>query len=109
MHPRAIGRRVQVTCDADLIRVTTTDGDVVAEHPRCWARHQTLTHPDHKQAADQMRGDFIHARATAAAASRSAAALAPDNLGIEVEQRRLDTYDRMFTLIQGGAGQQEED
>jgi transposase len=108
VHPRAIGRRVQVTCDADRIRVTTTDGDVVAEHPRCWARHQTLTHPDHKQAADQMRGDFIHAKATAAAAARTTAALAPDNLGIDVEQRQLDTYDRMFTLIQGGAGQEED-
>jgi hypothetical protein len=88
--------------------VTAEGGEIVAEHPRCWARHQTITDPDHKAAADRMRGDFIHARAAAASAARTAAALAPDNLGVEVEQRRLDTYDRMFTLIQGGAGQEED-
>jgi transposase len=108
VHPRAIGTRIQVSCDTDQIRVTTDQGEIVAEHPRCWARHQTITDPGHQQAADAMRGDFIHARATAAATARTAAALAPDDLGVEVEQRRLDTYDRMFTLIQGGAGQEED-
>jgi transposase len=103
VHPRAIGRRVQVTCDIREIRVMAGD-ELLAVHPRCWARHQTITDPAHKEAAEAMRGEAIHLRATRAT---GAAALAPDDLGVEVEQRQLDTYDRMFTLIEGGAGKED--
>ncbi|MGW3076116.1 Mu transposase domain-containing protein [Kitasatospora sp. NPDC001132] len=81
--------------------VTVTCGDeIVARHPRCCARHQSLTDPDH------MRGEVIHQQAARAAITR-AAMLAPDSLGIEVEQRELGIYDRMFTLIEGGAGKED--
>ncbi|MDU9001832.1 hypothetical protein [Streptomyces mirabilis] len=46
-------------------------------------------------------------RQAARAATARAAALAPDSLGIEVEQRELGAYDRMFTLIEGGGGKED--
>jgi helix-turn-helix resolvase-like protein len=82
---------------------------VVARHPRCWARHQTLTDPGHAEAARLLRGEVWHQQAARAATARRALALAPDNLGVEVEQRELGSYDRMFTLIEGGAGTKEAD
>ena len=119
VHPRAIGHRVTVRADNQEITVTLTDipgtstgpgaGAVVARHPRCWARHQTLTDPGHAQAARLLRGEIWHQQAARAATARRALALAPDNLGVEVEQRELDSYDRMFTLIEGGAGNEERD
>ncbi len=80
--------------------------DVVARHARCWARHQSITDPDHAAAAHILRGEVIHQKAARAATAR-AAALTPDSLGIDVEQRELGTYDRMFTLIEGGAGKED--
>ncbi|WP_371480411.1 IS21 family transposase [Kitasatospora sp. NBC_00315] len=105
VHPRAIGRTVMVRTDTEEITVTCGN-DIVARHTRCWARHQTLTDPEHAAAADIMRGEVIHQHAARAHAAR-AALLAPDSLGIEVEQRELGTYDRMFTLIEGGAGKED--
>ncbi|QEV03612.1 MULTISPECIES: IS21 family transposase [Streptomyces] len=105
VHPRVIGRTVTVHADNEEITVTCGD-DVVARHARCWARHQSLTDPDHAAAANLMRGEVIHQQAARAATAR-AAVLAPDSLGIEVEQRELGTYDRMFTLIEGGAGKED--
>lgn len=105
VHPRAIGRTVMVRTDTEEITVTCGN-DIVARHTRCWARHQTLTDPEHAAAADVMRGEVIHQHAARAHAAR-AALLAPDSLGIEVEQRELGTYDRMFTLIEGGAGKED--
>lgn len=104
VHPRAIGHRVMVRADNEEITVTCGN-DVVARHTRCWARHQTLTDPEHAAAADVLRGEVIHQQAARAATAR-AALLAPDSLGIEVEQRELRSYDRMFTLIEGGAGKE---
>jgi hypothetical protein len=86
-----------VTCDGD---------DVVARHARCWARHQSVTDPEHAAAARVLREEVWQQKAARAAAAR-AALLAPDSLGIEVEQRELGTYDRMFTLIEGGGGKED--
>jgi transposase len=105
VHPRAIGHIVTVHADTEEITVTCGD-DLVARHTRCWARHQSLTDPEHAAAARDLRGEVIHQQA-ARAATAKAAALAPDSLGIEVEQRELGTYDRMFTLIEGGGGKED--
>jgi transposase len=107
VHPRAIGRTVMVRADTEEVTVIAGN-DLVARHPRCWARHQSLTDPEHAAAARALRGEAIHQQAAHAATAR-AAALAPDSLGIEVEQRELGTYDRMFTLIEGGAGKDQEE
>ncbi|MBV6703412.1 IS21 family transposase [Kitasatospora aureofaciens] len=106
VHPRAIGRTVMVRADNEEVTVTCGN-DIVARHTRCWARHQSLTDPEHAAAADLLRCEVIHQQAAARAATARAALLAPDSLGIEVEQRELDTYDRMFTLIEGGAGKED--
>jgi transposase len=46
VHPAVVGRRVEV--HADLERVTVhCDGQLVADHDRRWARHQTISDPVH--------------------------------------------------------------
>jgi len=59
----------------------------VADHERCWTRHQTISDPAHVAAAKALR-----------AARRLAAVPAPR--GDEVEQRDLAVYDAAF----GGQG-----
>jgi hypothetical protein len=76
VHPRAIGRRVEVRMDLEEV-VVTCAGHTMARHRRSWARHRTITDPDHEQAREAMRA--------------FAAALAdPD----DVEIRDLSVYDR---------------
>jgi hypothetical protein len=60
------------------------DGALVAEHDRCWARHQTITDPEHAHAAAALRHARLHVAQPPAAT--------------EVEQRPLTDYDRMFGL-----------
>jgi transposase len=57
VHPGAVGQRVEVSADLDTVRVRRA-GVLVAEHPRCWARQQSITDPAHRQAADVMRRAF---------------------------------------------------
>jgi transposase len=54
VHPGAVGRRVEVAADLERVRVWC-DGRLVADHGRCWARHQTLSDPAHLAAAAQLR------------------------------------------------------
>ncbi|MBE3016334.1 IS21 family transposase [Microbispora sp. NEAU-D428] len=84
VHPSVIGRRVEVTADLDQVRATC-DGRLVASHQRCWAAHQTITAPEHDQAA----------RALRALARRPSP---PPAVDAEVEQRKLTDYDRLFGL-----------
>ncbi|MGI5378617.1 IS21 family transposase [Streptomyces sp. CA-251387] len=87
VHPLAIGRRIEVKADLDQV-LAFCEGTEVARHARCWARHQSLTDPTHAAAAKAGR-DRARQRPVAA-----------DQL--EVEQRSLDTYDRIFGVIDGG-------
>jgi len=106
IHPRAIGRKVAVVVTTEQI-IAYCDGHVVAEHPRCWARHQSITDPEHAAAAAAMRGE-VHRQAAQAASSRRPLAATGTGPGIEVEQRELGTYDRLFTVIDGGADTRTE-
>jgi transposase len=54
VDPAVIGRRIEVAADLDRVRVFC-DGKLAADHERIWARHQTLTDPAHRQAADTLR------------------------------------------------------
>jgi transposase len=54
VDPAVIGRRIEVVADLERVRAFC-DGRVVADHERIWARHQTLTDPAHRQAADALR------------------------------------------------------
>jgi transposase len=58
VHPGVIGRRIEVT--ADLARVRAhCDGQLVADHERLWAKHQTLSAPEHVAAARELRRERI--------------------------------------------------
>jgi transposase len=84
--PAVIGRRVEVTADLSRVRVTC-GGTVVADHQRCWARHQTISDPAHVAAAQALRETR---RLSAVPGARDA----------EVEQRDLSVYDQ----VSGGQG-----
>ncbi|GII82587.1 transposase [Sphaerisporangium siamense] len=84
VHPGVIGRRIEVVADLEHITVTC-QGQPVARHERCWADHQTITDPAHAAAAAQLRK------------THRAPASCPAEL--QVEQRALTDYDRMFGLI----------
>jgi transposase len=83
VHPSVVGRRVEIAADCEQVSVTC-DGRPVAVHQRCWAAHQTITDPAHRQAADDLR-----------AARRLVAVPA---VATDVEHRALSDYDRMFGL-----------
>jgi len=84
VHPAAVGRRVDVSADAGQVEVCC-DGKPVARHARCWARHQTITDPAHRTAADGLR-----------IAHRQGAARIPS----QVATRDLSDYDRIFGLAE---------
>ena len=44
VDPAVVGRKVAVAADLTTVAVTC-GGRVVAEHDRCWARHQSITDP----------------------------------------------------------------
>ncbi|MEH0846413.1 IS21 family transposase [Micromonospora sp. CPCC 205711] len=83
VHPTAVGRRVDIVADADRVQAFC-DSRQVARHDRCWAKHQSITDPAHRQAAADLR-----------MAARQAPTPAVTS---EVEHRRLSDYDRMFGL-----------
>ena len=81
VHPKAIGRRVEVRVDLErvLVRLGT---EVVADHRRSWAKHATFTDPGHVEARQVM----VLER------DRLLAATTDD----EVEERDLAVYDRVL-------------
>ncbi|MDY7091052.1 MAG: IS21 family transposase [Actinomycetota bacterium] len=86
VDPAVVGRKVAVR--ADLTRVSVTAGErVVAEHARCWGRHQSITDPAH------------HAAALALAARARTAAARPDPQ--VVQERDLGVYDAAFGITDG--------
>jgi hypothetical protein len=88
VHPLAVGRRIEVAADLDQVLVTC-DGVEVRRHTRSWARHQTITDPDH-------------------AAAAAAASTKPASVNVTgVEAQSLDTYDRIFGVIDGGLSTNE--
>jgi hypothetical protein len=91
VHPAVVGRRVEVRADLDHVQAVC-DGRLVADHLRCWARHQTLSDPTHLAAAVQLR----HDRAEIGAANRR-------DQG-EVQLRCLADDDAAFGLDDGTQG-----
>jgi transposase len=83
VHPAVIGRRIEVHADLGRVRAYC-DGRLVADHPRVWARHQSLTLPEHAAAAKSLRQDRIGLVRPVAA--------------VEVETRRLNDYDTALGL-----------
>ena len=60
VHPAVIGRRIEVTADLARVRVTC-DGQVVADHQRIWAWHQSISDPAHVAAARALRRQHVTA------------------------------------------------
>jgi transposase len=79
VHPKAIGRIVEIRATPDEV-VVTCAAEVVGRHRRSWAKHRTISDPAHDKARDRLRA----ARADVPAFS----------LGDEVEVRDLSVYDR---------------
>jgi transposase len=88
VHPAAVGRRVEVAADLEQVRVWC-NGRLVADHERCWARHQRIADPAHLAAAAQLRHD------------RTAASAAGHREKDKVELRWLADYDAAFGLDDG--------
>ena len=57
VHPAVVGRRVRGRAPTWSGCGCACDGRLVADHVRCWARHQTLSDPAHLRAAAQLRHD----------------------------------------------------
>ena len=89
--PAVIGRRVEIVADLTRVRVHC-DGRVVADHDRLWAKHQTVSDPEHVAAATTLRRDRI--------------ALVGPAAEPEVEIRCLADYDTALGLdgIEGVEG-----
>jgi len=83
VDPSAVGRKIEVTATLEHVRVRCADR-LVAEHPRCWARHQAITDPAHHQAAVLLRHDH------------RVAMRAPEPT--DVELRALGDYDRALGI-----------
>jgi transposase len=60
VHPAVIGRRIEVTADLARVRVRC-DGQVVADHQRIWAWHQSISDPAHVAAARVLRRQRVTA------------------------------------------------
>lgn len=83
-----IGRRIEITADLTRVRVSC-DGQAAADHERAWARHQTITDPEHLAAARAQRRDRLEVIRPAA--------------GTAVEVRRLADYDTALGIDGGVA------
>jgi transposase len=87
VHPAVVGRRVEMVAGLDRVLVHC-DGRLVADHQRCWARHQTISDPGHVAAARALRAEH-----------RSVTRAEP----AQVELRCLTDYDTAFGLTGGAA------
>lgn len=87
VHPAVIGRRIEI--GADLERVTVAcEGKTVADHARVWAKHQTITDPEHLAAAKQLRRGRLEV-------------IKPPAAELEVETRDLASYDTALGVGEG--------
>ena len=86
VDPAVVGRRVEVLADLDRVGAVC-DGRVVADHVRCWAQHQTISDPEHVQAATRLRAAHNDAGRPVGADA--------------VELRCLADYDAVFGLDDG--------
>lgn len=86
VDPAVIGRRIEVVADLERVRAFC-DGQLVADHERIWACHQTLSDPAHLAAAKALR--------------QARVGLLRPLPTLEVEQRDLASYDTALGLDDG--------
>jgi hypothetical protein len=91
VDPVMVGRFVDVA--ADLTTVTITCGGLnVGRHQRCWAKHQTITDPAHREIAKRLAHHATAARGHDLSTGR------PTGAEVVVERRDLSVYDAVFGL-----------
>lgn len=83
VHPVAVGRRIEITADLQRVRVWC-GGNLVADHARIWAKHQTISDLEHVQAAKLLR--------------RKRFEIIDPATHVEVQQRPLTDYDTLLGL-----------
>lgn len=89
VHPSVIGRRIEVIADLDRVRALC-DGKPVAEDERIWAAHQTISDPEHVEAAKALR--------------RARIGLLRPAPEPQVQIRCLDDYDTALGVSTGEGG-----
>lgn len=89
VHPSVIGRRIEVIADLDRVRALC-DGKPVADHERIWAAHQTISDPEHVEAAKALR--------------RARIGLLRPAPEPQVQIRCLDDYDTALGVSTGEGG-----
>ena len=89
VHPAVVGRRIEIIADLERVRAVC-EGKTVADHERIWAAHQTISDPEHIEAAKALRRTRIGLLRPA-----------PEP---EVQIRCLDDYD---TALGVGTGESE--
>ena len=89
IHPAVIGRRIELIVDLHRVRALC-DGRVVANHDRVWAWHQTISDPEHLDAAKTLRRERVGLLRPVAEP--------------EVEQRSLADYDTALGLNDADGG-----
>lgn len=87
VDPRFIGRLVQVTATLDRV-VAVCDGEIAADHRRCWARAQVITDPAHVGTAKAMRAHYNDTVRHQVRGTKDT----------EVVCRPLSVYDELFGL-----------
>ncbi len=92
VDPVAIGRLVDVSADLERVKVRS-DGRLLADHPRMWARSGILTDPAHVESAAVLRRRFQH---------RDSPTPQGDSTVESDLQRDLFDYDRAFGLTGEG-------
>jgi hypothetical protein len=90
VDPTAIGRMVTVTADLNTVKVRS-EGRLVAQHDRRWARGTTITDPKHVEIAKTLGQAFQHPRKVTNQTTM------PDDLSDDLS-RDLTDYDRAFGL-----------
>jgi transposase len=95
VDPHCIGRFVDVTASPSSVTVFC-DGQVVARHQRCWARHDVVRDPAHVAAAAVLRREHQQRRETARLAQQREQRRHAD--GHTVVLRALPDYDALFGI-----------
>lgn len=85
VDPRFIGRLVQITATLERV-VVVCDGEIAADHARCWAKAQVITDPQHVATAKSLRAHYNQVRRQ------------PTGRHAEVAYRSLSVYDELFGL-----------
>jgi transposase len=86
VHPAVIGRRIELVVNLGRVRAFC-DGRLVADHVRVWCWHQTISDPEHVEAAKALQRQRVGLLRPIEPAT-----------GVEVEQRCLADYDTALGL-----------